>query len=99
MLGALQQVRRARARETFVVIPMIAGRDGVRAIEAFHMPDDLGDDPPEAVADRDDPRAIEFRRLDVEQVIDPTVRELAFENIERRELAGLPDAEATLHEQ
>src|SRR5260370_2760535 len=40
-----------------------------------------------------------LRRLDVEQVVDPTVRELAFEDIERREFAGLLDAEAALHEQ
>jgi hypothetical protein len=43
MFGALQQVRRARARETFVVVPMIAGWHGVCAIEALHMADDLGE--------------------------------------------------------
>jgi hypothetical protein len=35
-------------------------------------------------------------RVDVKEVIDPTVRELAFEDIERRELAGLLDADAAL---
>jgi hypothetical protein len=52
----------------------------------------------EAVADRNHARAIELRRLDVEQVVDPTVRELAFEDIERREFASLLDGEAALHE-
>ena len=48
MFGALQQVRRARARETFVMVPMIAGWHGVCAIEALHMADDLGDDASES---------------------------------------------------
>src|SRR5260370_88655 len=89
MFGALQQVRRARARETFVVVPMIAGWHGVCAIKALHMADDLGDDASETIADGNDARAIEFRRLDVEQVVHAAVRELAFEDIERREFARL----------
>jgi hypothetical protein len=99
MFGALQQVRRARARETFVVVPMIAGWHGVCAIEALHMADDLGDDASETIADGNNARAIEFRRLDVEQVVHAAVSELAFEDIERRQFAGLLDAEAALHEQ
>ena len=99
MFGALQQIRRAWPRLTFVMVPMIAGRHGLRAIEALHVADDFGDHAAETVADRDDARAIEFRRLDVEQVVHAAVRELAFEDIERREFAGLFDAEAALHEQ
>src|SRR5882672_2008442 len=80
MFGAMQQVRRARARETFVVVPMIAGWHGVCAIEALHMADDLGDDASETIADGNHARAIEFRRLDVEQVVHAAIRELAFED-------------------
>src|SRR6266851_8712640 len=99
ILGTLQQIRGTWPRLTFVMVPMIAGRYGLCAIEALHVADDFGDHAAEAVADRDDARAIKLRRLDVKQVVDPTVRELAFEDIERREFAGLLDAEAALHEQ
>ena len=99
MLGTLQQVRGTRPRLTFVMVPMIAGRHGLRAIEPLHVPNDFGDHAAEAVADRNHARAIELRRLDVEQVVDPTVRKLAFEDIERREFAGLFDTKTALHKQ
>jgi hypothetical protein len=67
---------------------MIAGRHGLRAIEALHVAEDFGDDAAEAIADGDDARAINLRWLDVVQVVDPTVRELAFEDIERRAAAS-----------
>ncbi|HMJ85138.1 MAG TPA: hypothetical protein VK504_18275 [Vicinamibacterales bacterium] len=63
------------------------------------MADDLGDDASETIADGNNARAIEFRRLDVEQVVHAAIRQLAFEDIERREFARLFDAEAALHEQ
>ena len=99
MLGTLQQIRGTWPRLTCVMVPMIAGRHGVRAIEALHVADDFSDHAAEAVADRDDARAIKLRWLDVEQVVDPTVRESAFEDIERCEFADLFDAEPALHEQ
>ena len=37
MLGTLQQIRGTWPRLTFVMVPMIAGRHGLRAIETFHM--------------------------------------------------------------
>ena len=97
-LAPCSRYARARAWEPFVVVPMIAGWHGVCAIEALHMADDLGDDASETIADGNDARAIEFRRLDVEQQY-AAVRELAFEDIERRGFARLFDAEAALHEQ
>ena len=99
MANALEQIRRWRARTLLLQVPMIASRHGVAVIEAFYVSDDLGQDAAEAVADGDDASAIKLRRLDVQQVVDATVRQLAFENIERRQFAGLFDAEAALHEQ
>ena len=43
MFCALQQIRHPWPGLRLVMVPMIAGRHGVRAIEAFHVPDDFGD--------------------------------------------------------
>ena len=99
MFGALQQVRRARSGLPFVMVPMIAGRHGRRAIEPLHMADDLGDHATETVADRNHARAIKLRRFDMEHVVHAPIRELALQNVERRELAGLFDAETALDQQ
>lgn len=46
VLGPLQEVRSTWLELLLVVVPVIAEGDGIGPIEAFHMADDLGNDPP-----------------------------------------------------
>ena len=71
--GALEQVGRARAGAFLVRVPAVAGGHVRGGVEGLDVADDLGDDTAEAVADRQHPRAVELRRLDVQQVVGAAV--------------------------
>lgn len=70
---------------------MFAERDGIGPIEAFDMPDDLGNDPPQPIANGNHPGSVVLGRLDVEQVVDPAIGHGAFEDVKRREFTCLLD--------
>ena len=78
---------------------MIANRDCLAVVEAFYVSNDLRQDTTESVPDGDDTSAIKLRRLDVQQVVDATIRHLPLKNVERGQFARLFDAQAALHEQ
>jgi hypothetical protein len=61
--------------------------------------DDVGDHPPEAVADRDHSGAVELGGLDVQKVVRAPVGQVALEDVQRGQLAGLLDPQAGLDEQ
>src|SRR6266487_1032680 len=99
MTRALQQIGRTRERERFVVIPLIAERDGCRSIKLFHSPDDLGDDSPQAIPNGNNPRTVILGWFDVKQVIHSTVGHFSFEDIQSRQFTGFLHAQPTLNEQ
>jgi hypothetical protein len=97
--GALQQVGGVRACLLLAAVPAIAGRHLAGAVERLDVADDLADHAAEAVADRDHPRAVELRRLDVQQVVGACVAVAALEHVQRRQLAGLLDPQPRLQQQ
>src|SRR6266508_841054 len=87
--GALQQVGRSGQWRLFVDVAPVAGRYRGGAVEGAHVADDFGDDAAELVADRDDPGPVELGRFDMQQVVDTSVAELPFEDVEGGQLACL----------
>lgn len=99
MTNALDQIRCWRTRTLLLQVPMVASRNRLAVVEAFYVSDDLSQDTTESVADGDDTSAVELRRLNVQQVVDATVRHLSFENVECGQFARLFDAQTALYEQ
>src|SRR6266516_2301895 len=81
MTRALQQIGSARERERFVVIPLIAERDGCRSIKLFHSPDDLSDYSPQAIPNGNNPRTVILGWFVVRLVVDSIVVHFSFADI------------------
>jgi hypothetical protein len=99
MPDPLEQVGRARVGAFLAAVPVVAGRHSVGAVERLDVLDDRSDHAPQPVADRDHARAVELRRLDVQQVVEAAVGLAALEDVERRQLAGLLDPKPGLQQQ
>ncbi len=99
MPGALKQVGSPGKGPQLVIVPPVTSRDLICAIEGPDVADDLGDDPAETVADRDGAGPAELGRLDVEQVVDLPVEQLAAQHVEGRQLAYLFHPQPAGHQQ
>src|SRR5258708_34774576 len=97
MPSSLEQIGSTRKWELLMVIPLVAEGNGGAAIELFHLLDDLGDHSAQAISNGNDPCAIIFGRLDMQHVVDPSVRHPSLENIQGVQFTGFFHTQATLN--
>jgi hypothetical protein len=71
------------------MVPVITEGHFRCAIETLYVLKNLGEDAAQSDANRNHPRTIEFGRLDVQHVVEAAIGKASFEDIERREFAGL----------
>src|ERR1700730_7445202 len=81
------------------MVPVVAQRHEVSSVEDSNVSNDFRDHTPKAISDGHNTSPIEFGRLDVQHVVDPSIRHAALEDIQSCEFAGFLDSKATLHQQ
>ena len=71
----------------------------VSSVEDSKVSNDFRDHTPKAISDGHNTSPIELGWLDVQHVVDPSIRHAALEDIQSCEFAGFLDSKATLHQQ